>query len=424
MHHKTKIIDANVSCTADFIHFLIQTESETSIEKKTIGGTIIRSQDPEKYYKAVELACQKDFHGILDMVDPGSAIKRLSSRIEVRDGRVFFEGNPVDNFAVRKILENPDERKAGPWVKFLESCFRNPHHIGVNSLFRFMENHESCPITEDGAFLAYKKVRTDFLSHFANSEGHHVDWTPGPVPVVMNREECDPDENNTCSSGLHFCSRNYLPNFMGDSGKVIVVKVFPEDVTAIPAEYDLAKGRCCRAFSMHEVPELKQFAFGDRYDKNGNYVGDKETDRSDSYYRRHYFFRILELIGDAVTKKSRSMSGFRVGLQSEMDDFIREIQSILGNVYDKGFPYNRWEVAHAINEWKKPYLESVEEQIEGVDEDISLTMNELRTEECPNQTAGLRETLRDLEETMEELENHHQAVSKTEISDSQIVVRS
>jgi hypothetical protein len=60
----------------------------------------------------------------------------------------------------------------------------------------------------------------------------------------MPRNKVDEDKDRTCSHGLHFCSHGYLSNFSGE--KVVVLKVNPRDVVAIPADYNNTKGRACR----------------------------------------------------------------------------------------------------------------------------------------------------------------------------------
>jgi hypothetical protein len=99
------------------------------------------------------------------------------------------------------------------------------------------------PITEDGCFLAYKRIAGDFKDIYT----HTIDNSPGQV-VEMRRNAVDEDKNRTCSEGLHFCSREYLPHYGAGSGdnKVVMIKINPRDVVAIPSDYNNAKGRCCK----------------------------------------------------------------------------------------------------------------------------------------------------------------------------------
>jgi len=74
----------------------------------------------------------------------------------------------------------------------------------------------------------------------------------------MPRDKVDNDRNRTCSTGLHFCSKTYLPAFGGSSGyRVMIVKVSPEDVVAIPSDYKNAKGRACKYEVVGEISHDK-----------------------------------------------------------------------------------------------------------------------------------------------------------------------
>jgi len=89
-------------------------------------------------------------------------------------------------------------------------------------------------------------VRSDFTDCHTGK----FDNSPGQV-VTMPRNEVNEDKDQTCSSGLHFCSLSYLSSFYGD--KVVILKINPRDVVSIPSDYNNAKGRCCR----YEVIEEK-----------------------------------------------------------------------------------------------------------------------------------------------------------------------
>jgi hypothetical protein len=95
------------------------------------------------------------------------------------------------------------------------------------------------PITSDGHFLAYKKVRKDFKDCHTGT----MDNSVGKI-VEMERHEVDDNANNTCSNGLHFCSKEYLNHFGGE--RTVIVKINPADVVSIPTDYDFSKGRACR----------------------------------------------------------------------------------------------------------------------------------------------------------------------------------
>lgn len=125
-----------------------------------------------------------------------------------------------------------------PMTKFIENLMKNPSKRAVDELFGFMEACE-LPVTEDGHFLAYKRVRDDYRDVHSGT----LDNSVGKV-LQMERNLVDEDRHNTCSYGLHFCSYSYLKHFGGS--RIVVLKINPADVVAIPADYNNAKGRTCR----------------------------------------------------------------------------------------------------------------------------------------------------------------------------------
>jgi hypothetical protein len=67
----------------------------------------------------------------------------------------------------------------------------------------------------------------------------------------MERHEVDDNKDRTCSSGLHFCSKDYLNSFGGE--RVVIVKINPRDVVSIPSDYNDTKGRACRYEVVGEI---------------------------------------------------------------------------------------------------------------------------------------------------------------------------
>jgi signal peptidase I len=115
----------------------------------------------------------------------------------------------------------------------------NPSRAAVSELYDWLEK-TSLPITEDGDFLAYKKVRDDYRDFHTGTWDNSV----GRI-LTMPRNQVDDERDRHCSTGLHFCSLSYLPRYHGGRGRVMIVKINPGDVVSIPSDYDYAKGRTC-----------------------------------------------------------------------------------------------------------------------------------------------------------------------------------
>lgn len=140
-------------------------------------------------------------------------------------------------------------------TKFLDNLRDNPSHRAQGELYGFLEVSQ-LPITEDGCFLAYKSVRQDFTDSYTGTFDNSV----GQV-VKMPRNEVDEDKDQTCSNGLHFAAHEYASSFH-TQGHLMVIKVNPKDVVAIPSDYHNQKGRCCKYEVVEEVEYNNQDLVG------------------------------------------------------------------------------------------------------------------------------------------------------------------
>lgn len=208
-------------------------------------------------------------HVVADRYEEAVALCEVSKFVEVfsdgqvkigEDDTVLINGQSVSDYIVEKILRL---HKAGESFKSLSNFAAllqsNPNEEVREDLYKWIEASHM-PLTEDGHFIAYKKIQNDFFSFYSGPDGK-VFHGIGEY-VTMPREECNESRNVTCSSGLHFCSYTYLSAYYGNSGKVVAVMINPKDVTAIPRDYNLAKGRGCAYLVLNEVdPTTVSFAF-------------------------------------------------------------------------------------------------------------------------------------------------------------------
>ena len=124
---------------------------------------------------------------------------------------------------------------------FLKNILENPYINASEELYEYLKNMDF-EITEDGCFLAYKRVNKNLGSIYDGGKTKHV------IGQYTEETNFDTNRNNDCSRGLHFCSKSYLSNYAG--AKTIIVKVNPKDVVSIPKDYNFAKGRCCKYMTM------------------------------------------------------------------------------------------------------------------------------------------------------------------------------
>lgn len=169
---------------------------------------------------------------------------------------------PLPDVIVKRIIKMVDGGfDSTPLLKFLTNLYENPAKSAVDELFLFLDQTE-LPITEDGHFIAYKIVRNDYKDIYSGTFDHSI----GKV-VSMPRFAVDDNRSNTCSAGLHFCSRTYLAHYGSghrDKDRCVLVKINPADVVSIPVDYNNAKGRTCK---YEVVGEMKDSEWRDMLSK-------------------------------------------------------------------------------------------------------------------------------------------------------------
>lgn len=201
------------------------------------------------YDRIVEALKDQDWETIRDLVEPKKAILNFGSGyISIVDNEVFWKGQPFHNALTTRMIEMYQEGfPIDPMIRFMENLMDNPSKRSVDQLYGFLEKN-SLPITEDGYFLAFKRVREDYLDIHSGT----IDNSIGQV-VEMDRNLVDDNPDSHCSVGLHFCSIDYLGHFGSSHQPIMILKINPADVVSIPSDYNGAKGRCMRYEVVAEV---------------------------------------------------------------------------------------------------------------------------------------------------------------------------
>ena len=174
--------------------------------------------------------------------------------VEVVGGEVLYNGTPLHNTICQRILDILREGlDATGLVKFLENLMKNPSFTAVQELYLFLECNK-IPITEDGHFLAWKKIRNDWKDIYSGT----IDYSVGAKPE-MPRNQVDENRERTCSNGLHVAGWDYLPHFgrNDNADRVVIVKVNPADVVAVPSDYNNAKMRVTKMEVLREYTDRK-----------------------------------------------------------------------------------------------------------------------------------------------------------------------
>lgn len=181
---------------------------------------------------------------LLEVVDVQKAVAVFSDGlVEIKNGQVLYEGEEVHGSISKRILEFMSKGLPfQPLVNFLNNIMENPSMQSQKELYDFLE-HEHLPVTEDGHFLAYKAVRSDFKDKYRGVFDNSV----GQV-CTMQRAKVDDDRGRGCSNGLHAGALNYVASYgsLENGDLIVIVKINPRDVVSVPSDSNYEKLRTCR----------------------------------------------------------------------------------------------------------------------------------------------------------------------------------
>lgn len=250
--------------------YIIQGENVVVIMDNT-PHTINRSHIT--YQKVVDAIRAGDWDTVRELIEPKQAVISYGQgHVSITEDGMFWDGEPMhgalSNRMIAMLKEGFDIQ---PLVNFVTNLMQNPSRKSIDELYGFLEKN-NLPITEDGHFLAYKKVRHDFKDCYTGT----IDNSPG-AKVEMPRNKVNDRSEQTCSTGLHFCSLEYLKHFGGE--RIVIVKVHPADVVSIPTDYNNSKARCCRYEVVSELGRKPEDAFRSAVEVTMNF-----DDYDDEYY--------------------------------------------------------------------------------------------------------------------------------------------
>lgn len=193
------------------------------------------------YAKILTYLKNKYYNALESLIDVGQSIEKQSvGAITIKNSMISYKGNVIDNSITKRIIQLMHEQLPfQPMLKFLENLMSNPSYRAIHEFYGFMGKCD-LPITDDGYFLAYKRVTNDYKDFHTRQVDNRVGAKPS-----MPRNMVNDDKDQTCSEGYHFCSLSYLSQFNSGNGHIMIVKINPKDVVSIPSDYNDSKGRCC-----------------------------------------------------------------------------------------------------------------------------------------------------------------------------------
>jgi len=189
-------------------------------------------------------------------------------RVDLNEGKVWFNDTEFHDQAfceriLRVMAEGQDPQYL---LNFLNNLGENPEFRSIMETFKFICN-EGMPITEDGCFLGYKGVRSDYYDKWSGT----IQNTPDGRRVEMPRTGVCNDPSVSCDSGLHVGSYRYAKGWAGADGVVILVKVNPKDVVSVP-NHECEKLRACGYWCVKQLGIESSPLQGEVYDSDGNRI--------------------------------------------------------------------------------------------------------------------------------------------------------
>jgi hypothetical protein len=205
----------------------------------------------EKITDAIRQALtSNDEDALLKELEPPCLAEDLPSDFEMHNGVIEYEGLPLDEYTNDRIIAFFERGlPIQPILNFIKRVRKNPSFRAVNGLYRFLEQND-LPLTPDGRFVAYKRIRGDWTDchtgRILNTVGSEIS---------MPRNMVDEDPTQTCSYGYHVCAFDYLKEFWATnpSSRIVAVIVDPEHVVAIPNDYNHTKMRVCKYVVSEEL---------------------------------------------------------------------------------------------------------------------------------------------------------------------------
>lgn len=219
------------------------------------GKSVVVEKNSDTGKVVLEKIKTGELDQILDMIDFNQQIKNRSNNFfEIIDNQIYSYGDRIPDVIAIKIFKFIEQNEKFEYlINFWNRVKENPSENSKNQLFLFLSSN-NFPITEDGCFIAYKRVKWDYTDLRTGK----MDNSIGKV-VKMERSEVVDDPMFSCAAGLHIAPYSYALTYA--KGKLIEVKVSPKDVVSVPVSYHDQKARVCEYLVVGEIDDPENYKF-------------------------------------------------------------------------------------------------------------------------------------------------------------------
>jgi hypothetical protein len=242
----------------------------------SLTSQIIQITSSDKRYEHVLEFIRNDDMLALEAFFKEPEIK-IHPDVKIIDGVVHIKGTEIPSKLSKRMQELIDLKlPLDPLVNFWNKLKKNPSYHSRQSLYEFLDKHGH-PITEEGDFVGYRKVRSDFKDIHTGTMDNSVGKT-----VSMNRSEVNDNPNITCASGLHVGAYKYVSEFGSPDQPILEVIVDPADVVTVPPDYNGEKMRVCKFFVSQVVMKAHTTPLLIKEKKHlEDYLGDEDNSEYD-----------------------------------------------------------------------------------------------------------------------------------------------
>ena len=305
------------------------------------GASYSADKSHPRYSQIIDAIRAEAWDDIPGLVNIAIAVQNYATgtavSVDADNGIVLYQGEVLRGYLVERILAMMNDGfNIKPMTSYLENLMQNPSKRSVDELHGFNE-YGRMPITEDGYFIAYKRIRGWFdtytgkvlnkPAYLLDNEdlarlpytvnGVTVDLVDGELTVSMPRNKVDDVAERTCSYGLHFCSQEYLKSFSGD--KIVVLKINPADVVSIPTDYNNTKGRCAK-YQVIDVLSEEEFNRAMNVDVFQTSVYDTGTGwEDDNGWEDGYNSEDDDIVYDFIDGYTQGYADGRSGVDNSID---------------------------------------------------------------------------------------------------------
>lgn len=220
--------------------------TNNSVSVSFEGRNKIILKEDSRFEEVVDCIRNQDWVKLEAALDKEKQVETYSNgRMRVVGGTVYITQDGAEFTVSHRlnttILFYVDQKlPLDSLVNFALKLKANTSYHSTSQLFDYLD-HNRFTLTNDGNFIAYKRVDNDFLDFHT----HTFDNSPGKI-VSMSRNNVDDNPEAHCSNGLHLGSFDFCKNsYHAGQGQLVMAEVDPKDVVSVPNDHNFQKIRVC-----------------------------------------------------------------------------------------------------------------------------------------------------------------------------------